>query len=150
MRNLSWPGELLSIQRPNTFAQTCLLDQTFPCSRAADHTFVTVSFAAARHMRSDMNEGGETFTAHATKAKSVRSTANKFSLAKTAIVVYGEGAGSMQKNKAQRLTPRLVLFEWLDLRDTEPLAQPWNFAQSCFFSAGAFSGVVRGLVMSSR
>src|SRR6202021_4236796 len=26
-------------QRPNTFAQTCLLDQTSPCSPAADHTF---------------------------------------------------------------------------------------------------------------
>ena len=33
----SWPGELVSIKRPNTFAQTCLLDQTSPCSRAADH-----------------------------------------------------------------------------------------------------------------
>ena len=29
-RNSSWPGELLSTQRPNTFAQTYLLDQTFP------------------------------------------------------------------------------------------------------------------------
>jgi len=38
-RNTSWPGELISTQRPNTFAQTCLLDQTSPCSPAADHTF---------------------------------------------------------------------------------------------------------------
>jgi hypothetical protein len=34
----SWPGETFSNQRPNTFAQTCLLDQPNPCSRAADHT----------------------------------------------------------------------------------------------------------------
>jgi hypothetical protein len=42
-RNSSWPGELFSIKRPNTFAQTCLLDQTSPCSPAADHTFRAVS-----------------------------------------------------------------------------------------------------------
>jgi hypothetical protein len=35
----SWPGETFSNQRPNTFAQTCLLDQSHPCSHAADHTF---------------------------------------------------------------------------------------------------------------
>jgi hypothetical protein len=35
----SWPGELVSNQRPYTFAQTCLLAQVFPCSPAADHTF---------------------------------------------------------------------------------------------------------------
>jgi hypothetical protein len=29
-RNSSWPGELVSNQRPYTFAQTCLLAQTFP------------------------------------------------------------------------------------------------------------------------
>ena len=34
----SWPGGSISTQRPNTFAQTCLLAQTNPCSRAADHT----------------------------------------------------------------------------------------------------------------
>jgi hypothetical protein len=73
-------------------------------SRLADE------FAAARHMRSIMNEGVETFTAHATKANQSALPANKFPLAKTAIVVYGEGAGSMQKYKAQRLAPRLCSF----------------------------------------
>ena len=36
----SHPGQetQISTRRPNTFAQTCLLDQTSPCSRAADHT----------------------------------------------------------------------------------------------------------------
>jgi hypothetical protein len=29
-RNSSWPGDTISTQRPNTFAQTCLLDQTSP------------------------------------------------------------------------------------------------------------------------
>ena len=35
----SWPGGSSSTQRPNTSAQTCLLAQTNPCSRVADHTF---------------------------------------------------------------------------------------------------------------
>ena len=39
----SWPGELVSNQRPYTFAQTCLPAQVFPCSPAADHTFAGIS-----------------------------------------------------------------------------------------------------------
>ena len=39
-RNSSWPGELISTQRPYTFAQTCLLSLSFFLAvRAADHTF---------------------------------------------------------------------------------------------------------------
>jgi hypothetical protein len=41
-RNSSWPGEIISAQRPNTFAQTCLLGPNSPCSPAADHTLSEV------------------------------------------------------------------------------------------------------------
>ena len=44
----SWPGELVSNQRPYTFAQTCLLAQTSPCSPAADHTFSELITIAAQ------------------------------------------------------------------------------------------------------
>ena len=36
----SWPGELVSTQTPNMFAQTGLLDQTSPCSRTAHPALV--------------------------------------------------------------------------------------------------------------
>jgi hypothetical protein len=41
-RNSSWSGELISTQRPNTFAQTCLLGQTYPLqSRGGPYIPVT-------------------------------------------------------------------------------------------------------------
>jgi hypothetical protein len=46
-RNSSWPGELISNQRPDTLTQTASpRPQLFPCSRAADHTLCLLTPSA--------------------------------------------------------------------------------------------------------
>ena len=48
----SWPGELVSTQRPYTFAQTCLLAQTFPLQSCGGPYI-------SRHTSYNCGDGGE-------------------------------------------------------------------------------------------
>jgi hypothetical protein len=57
-RNSSWPGEMISTERPNTLPQTCLSPKLFPCSPAADHT-LSVLTASSRVQRLPVPKSSE-------------------------------------------------------------------------------------------
>ena len=69
-RNSSWPGELISTQRPHTFAQTCLLVRNFSLAvvRRTIHSFGVSTVcgtclpggcAVAPHSQGDWTESAE-------------------------------------------------------------------------------------------